>query len=510
MKQIINDCQTKSHLPAKIQLADSITLKPISSETMNGGDSPYDQSAANLIFTSLPDENKDLSNKTEQITNESVYKQIDQHQLNLTLNGDQSKNGNSHIRNSPTKSSLVSVLSNDGPNAKVIQMTYDNKNFPNGSLDATKKEDNGNVMPISEKNVPEGDPKKQKWGNLKRLLAGVSLTILSAFVFSITTVIVKLVTDIKPSQMALFRYIGIMILAFPVVLESGHSFLGDGSLIWFFWMILRGVSGCTSLFFRYSAVTYISLANTTIIMLSMPVFVFIFARIFLKEQFGRFHALALVMSIVGISFASKIEVLFGKNSDFSNSTTLTHGHNETHHYQNSTLIDEEEEDSTTKTNDQLIGSLFACGAMCIGSLVYITVRKMRKTHHSVILFNFGVIAVIEMTIVNWTFYDFKLPTTGYSAYLITILAVLSFYGQLLLTKAIQLEEAGVVSVVRVSGEAFFAFVFQVIIFGEMPDIYTIIGAILVLSSVFLLSFRKYVISLPDESNIKRKFYFITK
>ena len=167
-----------------------------------------------------------------------------------------------------------------------------------------------------------------------------------------------------------------MILAFPVVLESGHSFLGDGSLIWFFWMILRGVSGCTSLFFRYSAVTYISLANTTIIMLSMPVFVFIFARIFLKEQFGRFHALALVMSIVGISFASKIEVLFGKNSDFSNSTTLTHGHNETHHYQNSTLIDEEEEDSTAKTNDQLIGSLFACGAMCIGSLVYITVRKV--------------------------------------------------------------------------------------------------------------------------------------
>ena len=57
-----------------------------------------------------------------------------------------------------------------------------------------------------------------------------------------------------------------------------------------------------------------------------------------------------------------------------------------------------------------------------------------------------------MLIINYIFYDFHLPTTGYSAYLITVLAVFSFYGQMLLTKAIQVEEAGVVSVVRVSGE----------------------------------------------------------
>ncbi len=77
---------------------------------------------------------------------------------------------------------------------------------------------------------------------------------------------------------------------------------------------------------------------------------------------------------------------------------------------------------------------------------------MRKTHQSVILFNFALVAILEMTLINVVFYDFKLPTTGYSAYLVSILAILSFYGQMLLTKAIQIEEAGVVSVVRVSGE----------------------------------------------------------
>lgn len=175
---------------------------------------------------------------------------------------------------------------------------------------------------------------------------------------------------------------------------------------------------------------------------------------------------------------------------------------------------------------------------------------MRKTHQSVILFNFALVAILEMTLINVIFYDFRLPTTGTSAYLVSILAILSFYGQMLLTKAIQIEEAGVVSVVRVSGEvsdcwlckrvvccllcaiyfavvavvvgsllislfncflcvqAFFAFVFQIIIFKEMPDWYSIAGAILVLSSVFLLSFRKYIISLPDDSPTKKRFSFL--
>jgi len=137
------------------------------------------------------------------------------------------------------------------------------------------------------------------------------------------------------------------------------------------------------------------------------------------------------------------------------------------------------------------------------------VRKMRKSHHSIILFYFALIAVIEMLLVNYIFYDFHLPRTGFSAWLVAILAILSFFGQMMLTKAIQLEEAGVVSLMRVSAEAFFAFVFQITIFGQMPNMYTFIGAFLVLASVFLLSFRKYVCSLQDSAPLKKKFHFLT-
>lgn len=60
--------------------------------------------------------------------------------------------------------------------------------------------------------------------------------------------------------------------------------------------------------------------------------------------------------------------------------------------------------------------------------------------------------MIEMIIIDYFFFDFDLPQTGWNSYLLVLIGILSFYAQLLLTRAIQIEEAGVVSVVRTSSE----------------------------------------------------------
>lgn len=57
-----------------------------------------------------------------------------------------------------------------------------------------------------------------------------------------------------------------------------------------------------------------------------------------------------------------------------------------------------------------------------------------------------------MIIIDYVFFGFKLPTNGYSPYIIFLIGIFSFYAQLLLTRALQIEEAGVVSVIRTSGE----------------------------------------------------------
>lgn len=59
----------------------------------------------------------------------------------------------------------------------------------------------------------------------------------------------------------------------------------------------------------------------------------------------------------------------------------------------------------------------------------------------------------ELGPISWASGDsFALPLEGYTPYLLIALGGLSFYAQVLLTKATQMEEAGIVSVVKGSAE----------------------------------------------------------
>ncbi|CAG2174279.1 unnamed protein product, partial [Oppiella nova] len=318
----------------------------------------------------------------------------------------------------------------------------------------------GNHMKSIEENIQIVDT--TKW---TKALKGICLTIISALFFSITTVIVKYCKDVDPSEMAFFRFLGILLFTIPVVMEiKSNPFGPSKSRIW---LILRGIAGATSLYFRYSALHYMSIANATVIVLSMPVFVFIFAKIFLKESF------------VNISFSHTTINIFKADN-----------------------------------HRELIGLGFSIGATLIGSSVYVLVRKLKSLHHSVILFNFSLVAITETSIITLFLNDFKfpdnIPAISANSWLMCLVAIFSFYGQLLLTKALQAEEAGLVSIVRASSEVIYSFVFQITIFNEIPDKWSVFGAVLVMSSVLMSSIRKWFVTLPKNSTVKKSFKFVTK
>lgn len=59
--------------------------------------------------------------------------------------------------------------------------------------------------------------------------------------------------------------------------------------------------------------------------------------------------------------------------------------------------------------------------------------------------------------------SFRIPVEDYNAYWVIGLGLFSFYGQFFLTKACQLEEAGIVSIVRSSSDVsilFICFIFN--------------------------------------------------
>ncbi|XP_074597855.1 serine/threonine-protein kinase polo [Brevipalpus obovatus] len=313
---------------------------------------------------------------------------------------------------------------------------------------------------------------------------GVFLSLLSALLFSITTVIVKFLTGVDPSLMALFRFVGITLFSFAAFddITMDDVFAPPDCRRW---VLLRGIVGATSNYLRYVTLHLLPLANATVITLSMPVFVCIFARIFLKEAFGIFHIVSLAVTLIGIGFTAKLDVIFG------------------------TALPGEDVSGIDRTT-QLYGLACGMATTIIGSSSYILVRKVKHLHHSTILFNFAWVASIEMSMITFFMDGYELPECGIAPWLLMILAVLSFYAQMCLTRALQVEEAGIVSVTRSSGELFLAFIFQIFIFQKIPDLCTVLGAILITTAVLLTSLRKYIVTLPGDHFMRRWFAFTLK
>lgn len=225
---------------------------------------------------------------------------------------------------------------------------------------------------------------KPRKATLWRKFAGIVLTIIASFFFSIGSVIVKSISEISVSEMTMYRFgsesnvfinfkcaskLNVLIFAVLILItlilvtESKENWFGPSSWSYRFWILVRSVTGTTNIFLFYTALYYIPLANATVFMLSVPVFVFIFARIILKEPFGKWHVLAMIISTIGISLSSNIDFtsIFGGSKSNNQTETLT----------NSTQIEE-----TSGISDSLTGVILCLICIITMSFVYISLRKV--------------------------------------------------------------------------------------------------------------------------------------
>lgn len=122
--------------------------------------------------------------------------------------------------------------------------------------------------------------------------------------------------------------------------------------------------------------------------------------------------------------------------------------------------------------------------------------------------NFGVFALIYTIILGWYFGALCLPRCGWDRFLIIGLALFSFSGQILLTRALQIEQCSTVSIARTS-DIVFAFIWQIVFFNELPTLYSLAGAVIVIMAVVLSVMRKYLMALPMESSLRKKYKFLT-
>ncbi|KAL1428290.1 hypothetical protein MTO96_002682 [Rhipicephalus appendiculatus] len=308
---------------------------------------------------------------------------------------------------------------------------------------ATTAADGG--KPYANGVVDEDEDGAASSGHSWELYKGLAFSSLSSFFFSICTVIVKRLNYISAAELAVVRFLGILVFTAPLVVLSRESPLGPRGVRRL--LVLRGLLGATSLFLRFYAIHYMPIADASVIIFSVPVFVSALAKLFLKEP---------------------CRCCSGGGVD--------------------------------QGPVQARGVLAALSSTVFGASVYIVVRKVKGVHHSVIMFNFGWVAILETaTISLLTVGQLELPRCGIDRWLLVVLGAFSFGGQVLLTRALQLEQAGPVSVVRSAADIVFVFVWQVAFFGEVPDRYTMSGAVLVTACVLLTGLRKWALTLPESS-----------
>jgi len=198
---------------------------------------------------------------------------------------------------------------------------------------------------------------------------------------------------------------------------------------------------------------------------------------------------------IGLALATKLPLMFIEEDDddiaFSSVSRLNLSENSILNKSTSTFHDETLKASSTH---HVIGVVAALCSIVFASSVYIIIRKAKEVHHSVIMFNFGWVAIVEMSLITALIGGYSLPANWFEWLLIVALMCFSFFGQLLLTRSLQLENAGAVAIVRSAADILLAFVWQIWFFGDMPDIWSISGAFLVTTCLVLTSLRKGFLS----------------
>lgn len=307
---------------------------------------------------------------------------------------------------------------------------------------------------------------------------GIILATLSSLFFSLCSVIVKGLVDVNPMELASFRFVGVLLPAIPILIYTRQPVFPEGKRVI---LLLRCFMGTTGLMLSFYAFRHMPLADASVIIFSTPVFVAIFARVFLKEPCTLFNVVTINMTLLGVVLITRPPFVFG------DAVPEAAGDSEKY-------ID--------KTYD-IWGPVAAISSTLFGANVYILLRALKNLHFSVIMTNFGGIALVYTLIVCGSIGAVCWPSCGRDRWLVVILGIFSFLGQILLTLSLQVEQAGPVAIARCA-DIVFAFIWQIMFFGEAPNAYSLFGALMVVSSVILTAMKKWAMTLPRESTLRKR------
>jgi len=215
-------------------------------------------------------------------------------------------------------------------------------------------------------------------------------------------------------------------------------------------LLVRGILGSTSLLCYFYSIVHLPLGEATLIQYTNPVFATMLAAMMLNESLRAGEIICLVTSLLGVLFIAHPPPLFGSEA--------------------------------AAVNPRFIGTALL-GAISSGA-AYTLVRKMRGTEHPLVIVGYLPLLSIPMSL-PFALASWRWPNASEWLLLLGI-GITTQLAQLSMTRGLQLERTARATTAGYLQVAF-AVLWGAIFLGEIPDAWTLAGAVTIIGSTLVLS-----------------------
>ena len=265
------------------------------------------------------------------------------------------------------------------------------------------------------------------------------MMIFASICFTLMAVAVHFLSDLPLMEIIFFRSLFIMLIV-PLMLKNRKiSFWGNNKLI----LILRGLFGGSVMVAYFYSITAMDLTDAVTIKQLSPFFIILLASILLGEKISFKIVAIFILAFVGAVLVVKP----GFRSDIYPAII------------------------------GLLGAVLTAGS-------HVAVRQLRLTDHPLVVVNyFGyTIGLLSFGLLLWQG-NFCIPSTS-SLFILILLGLVGLEAQIALTKAYQMAPTNLVSLYLYL-QIIFSVLLGVLFFKEIPDLFTIFGATLIIISGYL-------------------------
>lgn len=278
---------------------------------------------------------------------------------------------------------------------------------------------------------------------MSNIVKGILLMLISSIGFAVMTLFVKLSGELPAIQKTFFRNLISAMIAFGFVMYYKESLFGkrenQALLLW------RSIFGTLGIIFLFYAIDHLVLSDADMLNKMSPFLVIIFSAIFLKERVLPFQMVTIVLAFIGMLFIVKPSFSVDFVPYFVG----------------------------------VLSAIFAAAAY-----TFLRVLGNREKFYTVV-FYFSFFSTVVLLPFLILFYE---PMTMKQLTYLLLAGVFATVGQFGITLAYKYAPARDISIFTYS-TVIFTTILSFSFFGEGPDVFSLIGYVIILGAMTFMFFR---------------------